>query len=313
MSENKGPRIAAIIPAYNEEKTIAKVILLTQRHVDNVIVCDDGSTDMTAMIAERLGATVIRHPVNKGKGEAFRSSFKEIVKLNPDIVVTLDADAQHDPNYIPELVEPILMGKGDIVIGSRYVEGAQTGASSFRKMGLRVINFLCRKATNLHVKDTQSGFRAYSLRALQVISSCEESGYGVESEQLALASKNGLHIIEVPISIKYKGLEKTSKKPPLLHGGELIASILRLVIEERPLRYLAVPGAILASIGAMLAAYLLWMFNITRYFSIPVAIAMLGMILIGLLLVMFAVTLHGLKRMARGLIRPMQQEKVFAS
>jgi len=297
VSKNGIAKVVAAIPAYNEERSIAKVVLLAQRYVDKVVVCDDGSTDATAMIAERLGAIVVRHPLNKGKGEALATAFKETLKLSPDVVVMLDADGQHDPEEIPRLVEPIVMGKGDVVIGSRYVEGGHADPPIFRRFGLRIINFLCRKAVNAHVRDTQSGFRALSRKAFEVVSSCQEKGFGVDSEQLALAVKNGLQVVEVPVNIKYKGLEKASKRAPLRHGGQLIATILRLVTEERPLLYIGVPGAILTLIGLVLAVFLLWLFNVTRYFSLHIALIMFGTSLVGLLLMIAAVMLHGLRKM----------------
>lgn len=292
----KKAKLVAVIPAYNEEKTIAKVIILTQQYVDRVIVCDDGSLDMTAVIAERLGATVIKHPVNMGKGEALKSAFEEAIKLNPDVVVTLDADDQHDPNQISELVKPITSGECDVVIGSRYVEGAKQETPFFRKIGLGVINFLYRKFINLPIKDTQSGFRAFSEKAFEVMLSCKEEGYGVESEQLAIAMKNGLNIIEVPIDAKYKGIDTKSKKNSLLHGGELISTFLRLVVTKRPLKYMGVPGALLTLMGVVLATYLLWLFNATQYFDIPLVVLTLVTSIMGLLLIISAVMMYGQER-----------------
>jgi glycosyltransferase involved in cell wall biosynthesis len=214
-------------------------------------------------------------------------------------VVTLDADGQHDPNEIPKLIHPILKGKADIVVGSRYVKGAFTDAPLYRKIGLRVINYFSRKMHKLPIGDTQSGFRAYSKRALSVVRLCESKGYGVELEQLALIDKEGgkLKIVEVPISVRYKGLEKTSKKHPLRHASELVTVILGLVVERRPLLFLGVPGALLTVLGIVLATYLLWLFNSMRYFSIPIAIVSLGALIVGLLLTITALTLHALTRL----------------
>jgi len=306
------PIIVACIPAFKEEASIATVILCAQKYADHVLVCDDGSPDMTGEIAEKLGAFVIRHGRNLGKGSAVKSLLNEAREYGADVVVLLDADGQHDPSEIPTLVKPIEQGQADFVIGSRY-SAKWNWIPLYRKIGLKIVDSLLRRSGKTYVDDTQCGFRAISRKALEVVSSFDAEGFGVESEMLALAAKNGIRVVEVPVNVRYAELHNTSKRPPLMHGGELIATILRLVVEERPLMYLGVPGAILASIGAMLAAYLLWIFNITRYFSIPVAIAMLGMILVGLLLVMFAVTLHGLKRMVKGLMRSMRQEEVFAS
>jgi glycosyltransferase involved in cell wall biosynthesis len=297
MKRNESSQIIALIPAHNEERTIAKVILSAQKYADEVIVCDDGSTDMTRMIAERLGAKVLRHSSREGKGEAFRMLFEKACELAPDVVVTLDGDGQHDPDQIPMLVDPILVGKGDVVVGSRYLEGSQSDVPFFRRVGLSAINFLCRRTMSVSTRDTQSGFRAYSLKALKVLSDCEEKGFGIESEQLSLAAKNGLSVVEVPVNVRYGGLENTSKKSSLSHGGELIASILGLVVEDRPLLYLGLPGTLLALMGLGLAAYLVWLFNITRYFSVPISIMALGASFLGLLLIIAAITLQGLKRL----------------
>ena len=294
--KNNRLKTVAVIPAYNEESSIARVILRTKRHVDGVVVCDDGSTDMTFMIAEALGVRVVRHAERRGKGEALRTLSKEVMELSPDILVTLDGDGQHDPDEIPMLVKPIETGKSDVVVGSRYVDGAEMDAPLYRRLGLRVINFLYRKVAGVRTEDTQSGFRAYSTKAFEYLIQYDAKGYGIESEQLVLAAKNGLRVMEVPISVKYKGLARNSKKSALLHGTDLMSTLFRLVVEERPLKYLGFPGIGLTSIGAILGLYLLWMFNITRYFSIPVAILTVGTSIVGVFLIIAAITLHGLKR-----------------
>ena len=301
--KNNRLKTVAVIPAYNEESSIAKVILRTRRYVDSVIVCDDGSTDMTFVIARALGVRVVRHAERRGKGEAFRTLFKEVMELGPDIIVTLDGDGQHDPDEIPMLLKPIETGESDVVVGSRYVDGAKMDAPVYRRFGLRVINFLYKKVAGLNTKDTQCGFRAYSKKAFEFLVQCDAKGYGIEGEQLVLAAKNGLRVMEVPISVKYNGLAGNSKKTPLLHGADLMSTLFRLVAEERPLKYLGLPGIGLTCIGAMLGMYLLWMFNTTRYFSIPVAILTVGSSLVGVLLIIAAITLHGLKRVNERLNR----------
>ena len=302
MKDNR-VKTVAVIPAYNEEHSIAKVILGTRRYVDRVIVCDDGSTDMTFMIAKELGARVIRHTQNRGKGEALRTLYKEITELSPDIVITLDGDGQHNPDQIPMLLKPIETGESDVVVGSRYVDGGRMDAPLYRRFGLRVINFLFRKVGGLRIEDTQCGFRAYSKKAFEFLMQCDAKGYGIEGEQLVLAAKNGLRVMEVPISVKYNSLGVTSKKSALSHGADLMSTLFRLVVEERPLKYLGLPGIGLTCIGAMLGVYLLWMFNITRYFSIPVALLTGGTLILGVLMVVSAIIFQGLKRIDEKLNR----------
>jgi len=137
-----------------------KVILLTQKHVDKVLVCDAGSTDMTGEIAEKLGADVMRHKRNLGYGAAR--------ELDVGIMITLDGDGQHDPNDIPLLVKPILEGGADVVVGSRFLEKAKAGeVPLYRRLGIKAITRLTGAASSCRVGDAQSGFRAYGRRALE--------------------------------------------------------------------------------------------------------------------------------------------------
>lgn len=288
--------VVACIPAYNEEKNIAKVIIQTKKYADKIVVCDDGSEDMTAEIAENLGAIVLKHANNMGKGAALKTALKYAKQLNPDVIVALDADGQHDPNEIPKLIKPVIEEEADLVIGSRYVEGSKTETPFYRRIGLKIINWLSGKG---RVRDTQSGFRAYPSKVVDLILQCEAKGYGIESEQLALALKNQLKIVEVPVTMRYKDLEKTSKRNPMRHGSELIGIALRLIVEERPLLLLGLPGVLLVIIGLTSGVYLLLYFNVTRYFSIPVALIALGALFTGVLFFVTALILYSLARIMR--------------
>jgi glycosyltransferase involved in cell wall biosynthesis len=222
-------QIIACIPAYNEEKTIANVITKTQKYVDRVIVCDDGSQDTTLQIVKRLDVDVLIHEKNMGKGEALKTLFIFAKQLNPTVIITLDADGQHDPDELPRFIDPINKGF-DVVIGSRYVDGSWNDAPFYRLFGLKIINslFLIKGV----VKDTQNGYRAYSTRALDVVMQCKAKGYGIETEQLVRVIENGLKIIEVPITAHYKGLPYTSKMNPISHGLNLVAIAIKLRIQH---------------------------------------------------------------------------------
>jgi len=156
-------RIVAGIPALNEEATIAKVLIRANRHVDKVLVVDDGSSDDTGLIAENLGATVIRHKRNLGKGVALRGCLDWARDQGVEVLVTLDADGQHNPDEIPKLIDPILRGEADVSIGSRRLTG---GAPAYRRLGARFLDHATRVKSSDSVVDSQSGFRAYSRRAL---------------------------------------------------------------------------------------------------------------------------------------------------
>jgi glycosyltransferase involved in cell wall biosynthesis len=291
------PLIVACIPAYNEEKTIAKVVLLAQKHVGKVIVCDDGSVDMTGEIAKSLGAEVIRHEKNFGYGAAIQSLFRSAKELGADIMVTLDADGQHDAGEISSLIQPIVESKADMVVGSRYLNGSRGEIPLYRRLGLKLIDTLGRRGSKSLVRDTQCGFRAYSGKALNAMLLCESNGYEVDMEQLKIAAENGLGVAEVPVCVRYKGLEKTSKKNPLRHGSGLVGTALRLIVEERPLLLLGIPGALLVVFGIAMGAYLLWDFNAGRYFSVPIALITLGALFMGALLFITSIMLYAIGRL----------------
>jgi glycosyltransferase involved in cell wall biosynthesis len=230
------------IPAYDEERTIAKVIIDAQRYSSKVIVCDDGSADMTATIAERLGARVIRHQSNVGKGEALRSLFLASREEGADIMVTIDGDGQHDPNEIPSLVSLIADGKADIVIGAR-LDGTNK-IPTHRRFGNKVLNIVTAQG----VTDTQSGFRAYSRRAFNEILPGEK-GMGVDSEILMDASQKGMKITEIRASVRY-GIGKTSTHNAVFHTLDVLLSVLKLVSIRHPLLFYGIPGIVLILVGS---------------------------------------------------------------
>lgn len=258
------PRIVAGIPAYNEEKYIAKVVLKAMRHVDEVIVVDDGSADMTAEIASRLGATVVRHPENRGYGAALATIFNEARKRKADILVILDADDQHNPDEIPKLVEPILKGEADIVIGSRFL--GKTEQPLWRRIGVKIITWLTKKAHHLPdtVTDAQSGYRAYSSRAIQLIQP-QDTDMGASIDILAQAARHKLRIKEVPVTIRYH--QEASTQNPVAHAARVITRIIETVAERHPLLYLGAPGTTATLTGAALIAHSLYTFNTTRIFN----------------------------------------------
>jgi len=246
--------IVAAIPAFNEEATIARVVIGSSGHVDKVLVCDDGSSDMTGEIAERLGAEVVRHERNLGKGAAIRSLFDFAKRHGADVVVTIDADGQHDPDEIPKLVEPILTGKADIVIGSRSLKGSEM--PRYRSIGRRALDQATVAAGHVKVADTQSGFRAYSKEAVESLE-VTEFGIGVDSEIIVKAG--GLRLAEVPIGCRYKGV-KGSTYNPITHALSVLGTVVTLVCERNPMTFLGLPGLVLVFVGLYG-----WIWVINRY------------------------------------------------
>ncbi len=295
-------KVIAVIPAYNEEHNIAKVILQTKKYVDVVVVGDDGSNDMTGEIARALGAIVIRNNKNKGKGYTLKRLFAKALELGADVVVTLDADGQHDPKYIPRLIEPLINDHADITIGSRYVGSPPRDIPLYRRIGLKIIG-LFHKPVIREVRDTQSGYRAYTRKVVEALArELQVIGYGTETEQVYLAKKHGWRIVEVPITITY-GTEKPSKKHPVMHAAEILTSLLKLVTHDRPLLLLGLPGILLTLAGIASATYVVWLFNQTRYFSVPATLIAIAFTFIGALLVTASLILYAIANLREHNVR----------
>lgn len=241
--------IVAGLPMYNEEETIGTVIRRTAKHVDHVICVDDGSSDSSSRIAEKCGAIVERHRFNRGYGGALKSIFLAAKKHDADILVTLDSDGQHNPEDIPTLIEPILSGDADIVIGSRFIDGGTSvDMPAYRKLGIKVITAASNLSRDLEIKDTQSGFRAFSRNALDKLRfDCE--GMELSLEILEDAHEKKLHIEEVPTMIRYD-VPKGSRFTAISHGFAVLSYAMISLSQKKPLLVLGLPGAGLLATGA---------------------------------------------------------------
>jgi len=286
----------ACIPAYNVENTINDVVKQSLVHVDKVIVCDDGSTDNTLTKAKEAGAIVISHKKNLGKGAALKSLFQEAKKLNIDVMVTLDGDGQFLPEEIPKLVEPIIEGGYDIVIGYRFENGEEM--PSYRKFGNIALDKITNAASALSFRDTQGGFRAYSKKAVDQIK-ITANGFGADSEILVDASRKDLKITEKKVTVIYDTGGKTSTKHPIKHSGDVLVSLLELIAIESPLKFLGIPGIILFIVGIVYSVVVIAIFNDTRYFSIPSTLVAMGTLIIGLMLILMATVLFAIQRSLR--------------
>jgi glycosyltransferase involved in cell wall biosynthesis len=286
------------IPAFNEEKTIARVVLETRKYADKVVVCDDGSTDLTPDIARCLGADVIRHERNMGYGAAIRSLFNRALELGADVLVTLDADGQHDPSEISSVVQPIIKGEADIVIGSRFVENHFAYTMPwYRRAGVKFITKLVNNTAKNNVKDAQSGFRAYNRQALETLK-VTENGMGVSAEILFSAGKHGMRIQEVSSTCNYDKDTKTSTHNPLKHGTNVVMSIIKLVVEDKPLTSLGIPGILCLIVGAIFGIWMFQIYTVEHYIVTNIALVSIAFILIGFFAISTAITLYAISRFA---------------
>jgi len=281
----------ACIPAYNEEKPIFDVVKRTLQFVDKVIVCDDGSQDSTAVVAKNAGAHVLKNNKNLGKGAAMKALFEYAKELDADIVVTIDGDGQFLPEEIPKLFTSLIDSKADIVIGYRFDD--EQDMPSYRKLGNKILDRVTTIAADLPFRDTQSGFRAYSKKAIKSIKFTTD-GFGADSEILVNASKKGLKITEEKVTVLYDTNGKTSTQNPISHSASVISSLIELIAVKKPLKYLGIPGGVLLIIGIIYSVVVIVIFNDTRYFSIPSTLVALGSLVMGLMLLMMSVLLYSI-------------------
>ena len=234
------------IPAFNEEKNIAAIITKLADITDTIIVCNDGSSDLTSDIAEKMGAFVINHEKNLGYGAAIRSIFLKAKELDGDILVTFDADGQHRIEDIEKVTKPIIDQEADLVIGSRFLDESEKEVPQYRKVGIKVITKITNASIKKQLTDSQSGFRAYSKKVLNELNP-SELGMGISTEILIKASSKNFRITEVPIKILYAG--DTSTHNPVSHGSSVILSTIKYTSIEHPLKFYGIPSMILFVIG----------------------------------------------------------------
>ncbi len=232
---NQGKVIAAI-PCYDEEPFIGDIVRRTRAYVDEVIVVDDGSADRTAEVAEAAGAVVVRHETNRGPGAAYRSCLAAARDDGAAFLITLDGDGQHDPDELPRLLQPLLAGEADVVIGSRFLETYEI--ARYRKFGIDVITFLYNVGAKEKVVDAQSCYRGYTRKALDCLRVTED-GFGFSVELLVQGRKAGLRTVEVPISCIYH--DASHSLNPVIHG----VGVALMVVKHRvKIGLLGMPAAI---------------------------------------------------------------------
>ena len=288
-------KITIGIPAYNEEKNIASIIIKLKKITDSIIVCDDGSSDMTSDISKNLGAIVITHKKNMGYGVAINSIFQKAKELNIDLLVTFDADGQHRVEDIEKVVEPIKNNTADLVIGSRFLD-KKSNVPNYRKIGIKVITKITNASIKKKLTDSQSGFRAYNKQVLSQISP-SDIGMGISTEILIKSSSKGLRIMEVPVTILYSG--DTSTHNPVSHGTSVLLSTIKFTSIEHPLKFYGIPSLVFLIIGSVFT------YSAVQYYieigRLNTNLTVIGAvtILIGLVLLITAILLFSLVSVVR--------------
>ncbi len=222
--------VLVCIPAFNEAESLPGVLAEIPPEVaglrTHVLVIDDGSRDRTAAVATKLGAHVVSHPVNSGQGAALQTGYLVAERLGVDVVVTLDADGQHDPGQMARLVEPIVRDEADFVVGSRRMdEGANESDSRARDAGITVYTRLINLLGGTEVSDIANGYRAIRASRLAEIAFTEDQFHN--PELLLGAARAGLRVVDVPVTIRRRTAGTSKKGTDLRYGLGFLRVMLK--------------------------------------------------------------------------------------
>ena len=306
-------KLVVIIPAYNEEKTIAQVIREIPRNIEEineveVLVIDDGSTDNTVKEAKSAGAMVVSRTKNEGLGISFSTGIREALRQEADIIVNIDADNQFDSNDIPKLIKPILENRADMVTGARFKEGKIIpNMSELKRRGNKFFVWLVNLMTGNKFTDVSCGFRAYSRNTALYLNLFGRFTY-TQEVFLDLVNKNK-RIEEVPIKVTYYPKRDSKISGSLFHYGvRALGIVLRTFRDFHPLKFFGIPGVTIFGAGIIfwLYSFIYWLVyhqttSIRMYFFVGT-----GLLIFGFLLIILALIADMLKK-----IRQNQEEILY--
>lgn len=218
-------KVFVVIPAFNEASVIGEVISeVILNGYKNIIVIDDGSADTTAIEARQYPVIVLRHRINRGKGAAVMTGLIAAERLGADVIVTIDGDGQHDPEDIASLVDPILSGHYDVVLGTRPMKKHEMPA--IKVIANKIGNYITWLFYGIRVSDSQSGFRAYSRFAAHVIDTKADK-YEYDSKVIREIKINRLKFIEKPIKVRYTEYSKNKAHKQGFFNG--LVTLMRML------------------------------------------------------------------------------------
>lgn len=282
----------ALIPAYNEERFIGSLVLRVRSFVDVVVVIDDGSGDQTEAIAQRAGAIVVRHQANQGKAAAVNTGLSYVRGLRPLAVIMLDGDGQHCADDIPQVLEPILSGAADVVLGTRFRE-VHSQIPTYRQVGQHGLTLATNLTSGVWVSDSQSGFRAFSAQALAHLH-FRQGGFSIESEMQFLIRDHNLRLAEVPIKVVYA---EPAKRNPVSHGMQVLNGIMQLVGQSRPLLFFSASGLLFFGAGGLLGLHIIDLYTQRHELAVGYALITVLLCVIGMLMLFAGMILHSTRGM----------------
>ncbi len=230
-------KILVIIPAFNEEGAVGKVVEEVKTHLPrmDMLVVNDGSTDLTSEIAKAKGAVVLDLPFNLGIGGAMQSGYKYAYEKDYDIAIQVDGDGQHDPREIPKLLHVFEEKKADVVIGSRFIGDSEYKASMMRRVGISIFSKVISMIVGQKITDPTSGFRAANRKAIQLFASDYPQDYP-EPEAMVLLHQCGLKMKEIPVRInqRYSGESSITKIRSIYYMVKVLLAIFVDCFKKRP-------------------------------------------------------------------------------
>lgn len=282
-------KVVITIPAYNEEKTLPRVIqeirqVMKYHQYDyKILVLNDGSKDKTAEAAQEQGAIVVSHRRNRGLAETFRSEMKECLARKADIIVHTDADGQYHPRHIPELIETVIRGY-DLVLGSRF-RGRIQHMPIIKQIGNIAFSRVLSSLTKVRITDSTTGYRAFTAEIAQEINYINTFTY--TQEQIIKAAKQGFKIVEVPILAR-KTRESRLFSSPFQYAFKAWINIFRIYRDYEPLKFFGKIGLSFFSVGATVGVWLLYRFlTIGKIGRVPTTILSALLMLVGIQIILF--------------------------
>jgi len=268
-------KIIAVIPAYNEEETIASIVKDVKQYVTEVIVVNDGSTDNTGQIANDAGAFVFTNDYNMGLGVTIKNGLRNAKRLKADVVITIDADGQYLPEEIPLILDPILKYEADLVLGSRVLK-KESKMGIINKIGNKVFTWAVNRFSGLHLSDTQTGFRAIRREILEEIKIT--SDYTYTQELVIRCAEEGFRIEEVPTTfVKRESGRSRLIADPADYALNVSIIGLRIYRDYHPLALFGGLGTGFIAGGIVLGTYVVYGYIVA---SLQVGLVMLSVVLI---------------------------------
>lgn len=298
-STSRVGKLVTIIPAYNEEPTIGTVIEEIPRTIKNVnkvevLVINDGSTDNTLEEAKRAGADkIVSHKRNLGLGITFRDGVEEALRMGADIIVNIDADFQYNAKEIQRLIEPVINGRADIVLGDRQIDKIEHMPLS-KKWGNKIATRVVRRVTGLPIRDAQTGFRAFSRDAALRLNLTGD--YTYVQEMLIQAANKNLKIEQIPVEFRKREGKSRLIAGILSYAKYAGLNIIKSYRDYRPLKVFTAIGVTIILIGLIVGARVLMDFFTTgRVAHLPSAVLTTVLIVVGLLVIIFGLLADMLK------------------